>query len=100
MSMSTIHKSGRTTVTDMHKCPCCDCMTIGLPHCYEICPVCFWEDDGTEDVNEGFGPNATTLGDARRNYATIGACDPNMLRYVRKPLPEEISHEQIPTSRG
>ena len=57
---------------------------------HEICPICFWED---EDVYYHIDPNEPsmanhgfTLADGRKNFATIGACDPNMLPHV---LPED-----------
>jgi len=29
-----------------HPCPCCGHLTFNQPHgSYDLCPVCFWEDD-------------------------------------------------------
>jgi hypothetical protein len=28
-----------------HKCPCCGYHTLKAKGKYDICPVCFWEDD-------------------------------------------------------
>ena len=67
-------------------CPCCHHLTIKSPGDYEICPVCFWEDDCDEED----GPNRITLAEARANYITIGACSPNSLRSVRKARAKEI----------
>ncbi|MFF4227749.1 CPCC family cysteine-rich protein [Streptomyces sp. NPDC001820] len=30
-------------------CPCCGFVTLGERGNYEICSVCFWEDDGQDD---------------------------------------------------
>src|SRR5690606_15709062 len=46
-----------------HACPCCGHPTLGERAGFEICPVCFWEDDGQDDVDahvERGGPNRGT----------------------------------------
>jgi len=36
-------------VSDRYPCPCCGHRLLGeMPGSYEICPVCFWEDDGVQ----------------------------------------------------
>lgn len=30
----------------LEKCPCCDYLTLPNRGNYDVCPVCFWEDDG------------------------------------------------------
>lgn len=76
------------------RCPCCHYKTLGERGGFEICPVCFWEDDGQDehdaDIIRG-GPNGSlSLTQARAEFKSIGACKATMLRYVRPPLPEEI----------
>jgi hypothetical protein len=76
-----------------YACPCCGYLTLDSRGDYEICAVCFWEDDGQveddADVVRG-GPNgALSLTQARQNFTEIGACERAMLRNVRDPLPEE-----------
>jgi hypothetical protein len=60
---------------------------------YDICPVCFWEDDGQDDAdaatNRYFGPNHMSLTQGRENYLRFGAYDEKKLMYVRPPLPDE-----------
>ena len=72
-------------------CHCCGCLTICERDSYEICNVCFWEDDPgqTPEFDDG-GANPLSLEEARRNYRKIGACEPNMLPHVRPPRPEEL----------
>lgn len=73
---------------DMFRCPCCDCFTLNGVAQYDICPVCFWEDDGTTSEH-GFSPNGCSLGEARQNYLKFGANQERDLQHVREPLPNE-----------
>lgn len=70
-------------------CPCCRCFTLSEIGGYEICPVCFWEDDGT-DGDHPFAPNAVELSEARDNYLAIGVSEPRFSGFVRAPAPEEL----------
>jgi hypothetical protein len=79
------------------RCPCCFCRTLGERGGFEICPVCFWEDDGQDehdaDVVRG-GPNGgLSLTQACANYRQLGACDARYLAGVRAPRPEESPDE-------
>ncbi len=57
-------------------CPCCSNLTMseGNPGSFEICPVCFWEDDGVQNDDPTYagGANVVSLNEARHNYQTIG----------------------------
>jgi hypothetical protein len=59
------------------RCPCCDHLSLKARGDYEICRICWWEDDGTNDVLRGspFSPNHCTLLEGRRNYARYGVCE-------------------------
>ena len=72
-------------------CPCCGYATLRERWSYEICPVCFWEDDGTgEDYpDEAISPNYTSLRQARRNFIEFGASDAGSLPFVRHPSENE-----------
>ncbi|WP_433331007.1 CPCC family cysteine-rich protein [Spirillospora sp. CA-294931] len=76
-----------------YACPCCGYLTLDSRGGYEICEVCFWEDDGQDDHDADLvrgGPNgALSLTKARRNFAEFGACERRMLRNVRAPRPDE-----------
>lgn len=76
-----------------HACPCCGCRTLDERGMYDICPVCFWEDDGQDDHDADAvrgGPNGPlSLAAARANYAASGACEAAMLENVRPPTAEE-----------
>jgi len=79
-----------------HKCPCCGYYTIDLDHgypCYDICPVCFWEDDPEQRADETMAESANkvSLLEARKNYQEFGACETHVLKFVRGPKPGELS---------
>ena len=85
----------KTETVKKHKCPCCGYYTLDLDHgypCYDICPVCFWEDDPDQrkdETNDG-GANKVSLIQARKNYKEFGACEAWLLKFVRQPKPEEL----------
>jgi Cysteine-rich CPCC len=74
-------------------CPCCAYRTIGALGNDEICPVCFWHDDGQSDetAHEVWGgPNKNiSLAQARSNFRAFGAGHREWLPHVRPPRPEE-----------
>ncbi|MFC8032437.1 CPCC family cysteine-rich protein [Streptomyces griseoincarnatus] len=65
-------------MSDSHPCPCRGHRVLdAMPGSYEICPVCFWEDDGVQfrwPTMSG-GANKVSLIEAQRNYQDFGACD-------------------------
>jgi hypothetical protein len=77
-----------------YRCPCCKSKTLHGRGRFELCPVCYWEDDGQDDpyADEAWGgPNSTlSLTEARKNFATVGAMEPQFVGKVRKPRPEEL----------
>ncbi len=60
-----------------YQCPCCDYFTLGKRGSYDICPVCYWEDDGLDlgELDRVSAPNHITLRQARHNFARCGAAD-------------------------
>ena len=74
-----------------YACPCCDYLTLDSRGDYHICPVCFWEDDGTDDLDHDtpFNPNHMTLREGRTNFAAFGACERGLSKNVRLPKPSE-----------
>jgi Cysteine-rich CPCC len=70
---------------ELHQCPCCDYFTLEEPHAWEICHICFWEDDGIYLDRPDFGSGANhgmTLRQARENFRLLGACEATMLENV------------------
>jgi len=77
-----------------YTCPCCQNLTLTEepPGTFEICPVCFWEDDEIQNKNLDYegGANAISLRVARRNYARFQACSEEFINLVRLPTKDEI----------
>jgi len=70
-------------------CPCCGYNTLSEkpPGTYDICPICYWEDDPIQFENPNYegGANQVSLKQGQINYLTFGACENEMIRYVIKP---------------
>jgi hypothetical protein len=75
-------------------CPCCGYLSFDQPPgSYEICEICFWEDDELQleyATTLAGGANRPTLHDAQRNFLKFGACEPEMVGNVRSPSPSDI----------
>ncbi len=70
------------------QCPVCGCLTIEAE--WDICPVCFWENENVGE-NEVSGANhGLTPAKARENYALYGACEEQMKSKVRPPFENEL----------
>lgn len=80
-----------------HQCPCCDYFTLEERGNYDICLVCFWEDDGQDlnDIDQHSGPNHQTLREARAHFAEFGACDRAMSAHTL-PIAERSRYEYSP----
>lgn len=76
----------------MYACPCCGFLTIPTRTDWDLCPVCFWEDDPSQAVDEASenGANGISLVQARANFRALGAIDEAFIHEVRPPRPEEV----------
>jgi hypothetical protein len=76
------------------ECPCCGYITLDEqpPGTFDICPVCFWEDDNYQFENPDYagGANRVSLNQCRINFKLFGAKEKRVLDLVRKPLDSEI----------
>lgn len=74
-----------------YPCPCCGYLVFDEgPGSYDICPICFWEDDLSQ-LRFAFmagGANRVSLWDGQRAYEAIGACEGRLVMYVRHPTDE------------
>ncbi len=97
-----------------YRCLCCGYLTLESRGEFDICPVCYWEDDtyfdfsrigeetavtgayfdrepaAEELLDKPSGANhGLTLRAAQENYRSFGACEKEMLAHVRKPRGNE-----------
>ena len=83
-------------MSERYQCPCCGYYTLDSRGGYDICPVCFWEDDyereqyGQPVKDRSLGPNGVQLRVARENYKMFGASEERVRSAVRPPLVNEM----------
>lgn len=70
--------------SNLKQCPCCDYFTLTNRGDYEICVICFWEDDGLDltELTTHSGPNHITLEEGRFNFLKFGACEEKSVKHV------------------
>jgi len=75
-------------ITQLEPCPCCGAKTLETRAEYEICRVCWWEDDGQDNKDADIimgGPNyGISLTQGRINYLKFGIYDPNRKDLISK----------------
>jgi RNAse (barnase) inhibitor barstar len=67
------------------QCDCCDYYSIPLGNDFEICTICFWEQDtfGIEQPDTSSGANhGLTLRQGRRNFKEFNACAKQFIKNV------------------
>ncbi|PVM84705.1 hypothetical protein DDF62_21595 [Caulobacter radicis] len=67
-------------------CACCGYVGLAGRGDYEICRICFWEDDPFQfaDPTSGGGANPPSLVEAQRSYAEHGVSELRFASNVRK----------------
>ena len=73
-------------------CPCCGHLTLEQgPGAYELCPVCYWEDDGGQlrYPTSSDGANGISLVEAQQNHGRLGAVHKRFKSKVRPPRANE-----------
>lgn len=76
-----------------YRCLCCGYKTLDNQGAFDLCPVCFWEDDSypQDDGTIIFaGVNRSTLKQSQKNYQKFRASELDYIEYVRLPKAEEI----------
>ena len=75
--------------TDLLACPCCGYGTLASRNEFEICEICWWEDDGQDNNNASQvlgGPNSNlSLTRARFNFLKYGIFDPKRVDLRSRP---------------
>jgi hypothetical protein len=77
-----------------YTCPCCGYKTLSEepPATYEICPICFWEEDDS-GPDGPCGPNHVTLREAQQNFIKFGYSDERLKEFVRPPNSSDVKDE-------
>lgn len=111
-------------------CLCCGYRTLDERGAFDICPICFWEDDPyimfdkldeTGEIDSVYKHNncddedytgedildivssanhGLTLRQGRDNYKKTGACCEEMLQYCRKPRKTEMTYINMEDENG
>ena len=72
-----------------YACPCCGHKTLDNkpPGTFDICPICFWEDDDAQfdDPDYVGGANTVSLRVARQNFIDFGVSERRFQKTVRPP---------------
>ena len=71
-------------------CKCCGYKTLNSQGEYEICPICFWEDDPYIFEEDWDNANHMSLKDGQLNYIKYGSCEERLITFVRKPTERDI----------
>jgi len=84
---------------EKYTCPCCGYMTLAekTRGSYEICEICFWEDDPVqfEDPDSEGGANEVSLKRAQKNFQLFGAAERRNIKNVKKPNREDKKDPQF-----
>ncbi len=87
------HRFMMTNKEGKYQCPCCGYFTYSekLTNTFQLCEVCFWEDDGIQfdDPLYEDGANKVCLEQARKNFQEFGASERIFLDSVRQPFEDE-----------
>jgi Cysteine-rich CPCC len=68
-------------------CPCCGFLTFdGPPGSYDICSICFWEDDIVQLAFPDLAgaANKCSLIEGQQNFKSFGASERRLLSHIRK----------------
>ena len=76
-----------------YRCKCCDFLTLEEEPkgTFEVCPVCFWEDDIVQSENPEYngGANIISLNEAKKNFLNFGCMSKEFKSQVRPPNNDE-----------
>jgi len=72
----------------LYMCPCCGYATLDSVADFDICEICYWEDDGQNEREldkELGGPNGVSLAEARENFIEFGSAEKKDFEHTRQP---------------
>lgn len=68
----------------LEKCLCCGYRTLDEKCDWDICAVCFWEDDCTTELERYSSSNRITLKEGKENFKKFGASKRRSIGHVDK----------------
>lgn len=78
-----------------HHCIICGYLTLESRCEYEVCEICYWEDDllfeGSDDWSPANGD--LRISEAQANFLQFGACHSNVARFTRPPSIQDVRVE-------
>ncbi len=77
----------------MHRCYCCFYRTLPERGKHDICPVCFWEDDGRHDPRGYSKCNQMSLNEGRAGVAKFGTVSAHFKDGVAKDVRERYDYD-------
>ena len=79
-----------------YPCPCCGYLVFDEPPgSYDICPICFWEDDLSQlRFPRTTGANHVSLLEAQGNFIKEGVCELGFSSNVRAPTASDLRDPQ------
>lgn len=80
-----------------YPCPCCGYLVFAeAPGSYDICAICFWEDDLSQlrFVDLAGGANHPSLIEAQKNFQALGCSERCLLPHVRRPSVTEAKDSE------
>lgn len=80
-----------------YTCIICGYRTLDARCEWEICPVCYWEDDILFDdqIDKSSAANrGLSVSQAQANFILYKACSPEFREHVREPFKEETRNEK------
>ena len=75
-------------MSTVYSCPCCGYLSFDEPPgSYQICSICFWEDDIVQLAFPDLagGANRCSLIEGQRNFISLGTCEERLLPHTRQP---------------
>ena len=70
------------------RCPCCGYYTLSEARAYEICTLCWWEDDGQDD------PRADEVWGGPNHDYSLTQCRENFAKHLTMYRPEDANFER------
>lgn len=76
----------------METCSCCGYKTIEEGGNYEICSICFWEDESIQSADPWYegGANNPSLYEAQLNFKKYGAMEKRFITNIRTPTDNDV----------